>query len=92
MAARRKVPRPFEMHWGAGQIVEEASFSGEYHESCLQLMEYDAGGFSVRFAVYTLDGRFNRTSLMVGEEDLAGLHAALDASPRLREILRRLVE
>ena len=24
----RKLPRPFEMHWGAGEIVEEASYEG----------------------------------------------------------------
>jgi hypothetical protein len=35
----RKLPRPFEMHWGHGQITEEASYLGEYHESCIQLME-----------------------------------------------------
>ena len=24
------VPRPFSMHWGDGEIVEEARFDGEY--------------------------------------------------------------
>ena len=26
----RKIPRPFAMHWGSGQIIEEASFEGEH--------------------------------------------------------------
>src|SRR5262245_26989835 len=30
--AKRDVPRPFDMPWGRGEIVEEATTSGEYHE------------------------------------------------------------
>jgi hypothetical protein len=28
----RPVPRPFEFHWGKGQITERASFTGQYTE------------------------------------------------------------
>jgi len=93
---QRKLPRPFEMHWGRGQIVEEASHLGEYHESCIQLMQYTegeaAGTFSIRFCTYNPRGGFQRSPLMVGAEDLDGLRQSLKATPRLRELLKKLVE
>jgi hypothetical protein len=96
MKTTRKLPRPFEMHWGSGEIVEEASCVGEYHEPTIQLMVYNegeaAGGFSVRFCTYSHRGQFSRSPLMVGAEDLDGLREALKSTPRLRQILKRLVE
>jgi hypothetical protein len=84
------------MHWGRGQIVEEASYRGEHHEAVVQLMEYDdpahAGAFSVRFCSYNPRGGFMRSPLMVGAEELAGLREALKSTPKLREILRGLLE
>ena len=95
MASARKLPRPFEMHWGSGEIVEEASFTGEYHEPVIQLMEYTegeaSGSFSVRFCTYGHNGRFQRSPLMVSEEDLEGLREALRSTPRLHAILSRLL-
>jgi hypothetical protein len=82
------------MHWGSGEIVEEATFSGEYHEPTVQLLAYTegpaAGGYSLRFCSYSHRGQFQRSPLMLGEEDLEGLRRALEKTPRLREILRRL--
>lgn len=96
MAVARRLPRPFEMHWGSGEIVEEASYSGQWHEPCIQLMQYTqgeaAGNFSIRFCTYNLEGRFQRSPLMISEEDLEGLRQALRSTPRLRELLRRLVD
>jgi len=96
MAPPRKLPRPFEMHWGRGEIVEEASYDGEYHEPCIQLLEYQegeaAGSYSIRFATYTHRGAFSRSPLMVGEQDLDGLREALKRAPKLHAILKRLVE
>ena len=96
MPTTRKLPRPFEMHWGAGEIVEEAAYTGEYHEPVIQLMEYldgeAAGSFSIRFCTYAHNGRFQRSPLMVSKEDLEGLRDALRSTPRLRAILKRLVE
>jgi hypothetical protein len=96
MTVTRKLPRPFEMHWGSGEIVEEASFEGEYHEPTIQLMQYTqgetAGSFSLRFCSYNHRGQFQRSPLMVGEAEIEGLRQALQSTPRLREILRRLVE
>jgi hypothetical protein len=83
------------MHWGSGEIVEEATFSSEYHEPTIQLMAYNegeaAGSFSLRFCSYNHRGMFQRSPLMLGEEDIAGLRRALRETPRLREILRQLV-
>jgi hypothetical protein len=84
------------MHWGTGEIVEEATYEGEYHEPCIQLMVYTdgeaAGGFSIRFCTYNHAGRFQRSPLMIGAEDIEGLRQALQSTPRLRELLKQLVE
>jgi hypothetical protein len=96
MSEGRTIPRPFTMHWGSGQITEEAAYSGEYKESRIQLMEYSegdaAGGWSVRFCYYSHDGRYQRGPLMLDEEDVDGLRQALAATPRLRAILKRLID
>jgi len=95
-APARKLPRPFTMPWGSGVVAEEASYGGEWHQPCIQLLEYmdgDAvGTVSVRFCSYTHDGRFQRNPLMVGEDDIEGLREALQGAPRLRNLLRRLLE
>jgi len=96
MTDAARVPRPFTMHWGSGEITEEAAYAGEWKESRIQLMEYRdgeaAGGWSVRFCYYSHDGRFQRGPLMLDEGDVDGLRRALASTPRLREILRRLVD
>ena len=92
----RRLPRPFTMHWGSGEIVEEASCAAEYHEPTIQLLEYTegeaAGSTSIRFCYYSLDGRFQRSPLMLGNDDIEGLREALTHAPRLRALLRKLVE
>jgi hypothetical protein len=90
----RDVPRPFAFHWGGGQIVEEASYVGKYTEPAIQLLEYEghSGSYGIRFCYYNLDGRFQRSPMMIDSEDsLEGLRAALRETPRLRELLRKLV-
>jgi len=92
----RPLPRPFTYHWGSGQIVEEAAYTGQHHEPAIQLLEYDegeaAGGWSIRFCFYSREGRFQRSPLVVGDDELDGLRAALQHTPRLRALLKRLVE
>lgn len=94
--APSRLHRRFRYPWGEGEIVEEAAYSGQYHESSIQLLEYDSpeheGAWSIRFAFYNLAGRFQRTPLLIGEDDLEGLRAALKETPRLRKLLRRLVK
>ncbi len=96
MPKPRKLPRPFEMHWGNGQIVEEAGFTSEHHEPAIQLLEYtdpdNAGGYSIRFCFYNLRGAFQRSPLMLGEGEMEGMREALQSTPRLRALLKRLVE
>lgn len=95
MAAARKVPRPFSMHWGNGVISEEAAFSGEYHEPAIQLMDYTdgpaEGSWSIRFCSFSHNGQFQRSPLIIDEDAIAGMREALAKTPRLREILRRMV-
>jgi hypothetical protein len=90
--SERAVPRPFTMHWGGGQIVEEASARNEYTETAIQLLEYDGGGYSVRFCYYSLDGRFQRSPMMLSKDGIASMRAALKKTPKLRAILRKLVD
>ena len=90
----RPVPRSFEFHWGSGNIIEEASFTGKYTEPSIQLMAYDAdpGSYALRFCYYSLDGRFQRSPMMLDSADsLEGLRAALKKTPKLRALLKRLV-
>jgi hypothetical protein len=89
------VPRPFAFHWGGGNIVEEASFTGQYTEPSIQLLEYDGdheGSYGIRFCYYSLDGRFQRSPMMIDSSDnLEGLRDALKKTPKLRSMLKRLV-
>lgn len=90
----RPIPRPFAFHWGGGHIVEEASFTGKYTEPSIQLLEYegDSGSYGLRFCYYSLDGRFQRSPMMLDSvESLDGLRAALKKTPKLRTLLKRLV-
>lgn len=95
MPAKRGLPRPFSYYWGNGVITEEASCEGEYHNPAIQLLEYTdgeaAGGISIRFCYYSHDGRFQRSPLLIGEDDVDGLRVALQETPRLRALLERLV-
>jgi hypothetical protein len=83
------------MHWGRGEIVEEATCVGEYHEPAIQLLQYTegeaAGGFSIRFCSYNHRGSFQRSPLMIGQAEIDGLRKALNDTPQLREILKQLV-
>jgi hypothetical protein len=88
----RDVPRPFQFHWGGGQIVEEASYVGEHVEPAIQLLEYEGGSHGIRFCYYNHDGRFQRSPMMIDSEDsLEGLRAALRETPQLRRLLKKLV-
>jgi hypothetical protein len=88
----RPVPRPFAFDWGGGQIVEEASIETQYTAPAIQLMEYDEGGYTVRFCYYSLDGRFQRSPMMLSKDGIASMRSALKKTPKLRAILRKLVE
>ena len=86
----RKVPRPFTMPWGNGQVVEEASTVCEHHEPVIQLLQYDDGAETVRFAFYR-GTTFGRGPMMIGADELPALREALRETPRLRELLSSLL-
>lgn len=88
----RLVPRRFDFHWGGGEIVEEASFTGQYTEPAIQLLAYDGGSYGIRFCYYSHDGRFQRSPMMIDSmENLQGLRAALKQTPKLRAMLKKMV-
>ncbi len=91
-ATTRKIPRPFTLHWGSGQIEEEASHVGQYHEPSIQLLRYDDGSASIRFCYYNRSGRFQRSPMMIGNDDIEALREALHETPELHAMLRRLVD
>ena len=94
-ASGRAVPREFKFHWGGGQIVEEAAYVGRHTEPAIQLLEYEGarGSYGIRFCYYNLQGRFQRSPMMIdGEDSFEGLRAALKETPKLRAMLRRLVD
>ena len=86
----RVLPRPFEMHWGGGLIVEEASTETPHHEPTIQLLEFEDGSQTLRFCYYH-GPRFGRGPMMIDEAYLPELAEALRDAPRIRELLERLL-
>lgn len=91
MSKSREVPRPFAMPWGRGEIIEEATAVGEYHEPAIQLLRYDDGSLSIRFSHYDHSGRFQRSPLMISTDTIAGLRRSLATTPRLRALLGKMI-
>ncbi len=91
----RRIPRPFALPWGAGEILEEVSVvagvNGHTWEPTIQLLAYAEGGESVRFCYYDARGRFGRGPMLLRPEDVPPLRAALEAAPRLQFLLRGLL-
>jgi hypothetical protein len=86
----RRVPRPFAMPWGSGQIAEEASTLTPWHEPTIQLLEYEDGSTALRFCYYH-GPRFGRGPMMVDEKALDRFAEALQETPRIRALLRRML-
>ena len=92
MTTKRKL---FTYSWGRGYVAEEAQVEGEHHVPTLQLLKYTegeaAGNVSVRFCHYGHSGNFRRSSLMMSPEEIDMMRDALHQTPKLRDLLRRLV-
>ena len=92
---KRRLPRPFNLPWGAGEIVEEAAIAaraGEHGwEPTIQLLVYEDGTETLRFCYYDDRGRFGRGPMLLRPEDLAGLRDALAEAPRIAALLKRLL-
>ncbi len=88
--------KEFSFHWGSGVVAEEAQVESPHHLPTFQLLKYTegeaAGNVAVRFCQYGHNGRFRRSPLMMGVEDVERMREALKATPELRSLLVRLVE
>jgi hypothetical protein len=87
--------RTFALHWGSGVVEEEAQIVTAYHRPTIQLLRFTAGEaagtYEIRFCYYDYHGRFQRSPLIIDEKDLPALKKALAATPKLRQLLARLV-
>ena len=90
MSPERRLPRPFNLPWGKGQVVEEVSVVHEHWVPTIQLLEYDDGSLNVRFCVYSAQGRFQRQTPIWTEEDFAAFGLELEEAPRLQALIRRM--
>ena len=85
----------FSYHWGSGVVAEEARVEGPHHVPTIQLLRYTegdaAGGIAVRFCHYSHQGVFGRSPLMISPEEIDGMREALEETPELLGLLRRLV-
>lgn len=92
----RKVPRKFSLHFGSGVVAEEATYASEFHEPTIQLLEFTegeaAGTVLLRFCSYSHRGAFMRDPLLLNETDIAALRDAIQGAPRIRQLLKRLVD
>ena len=90
-----RIPRPFNLLWGSGKIIEEAAIEGGLHAPSIQLMRYEEGEkgqMAIRFAAYDPDDDLERRPLIINERELRPLRREIDRSPRLKALLRKLVE
>jgi hypothetical protein len=101
--ARRKVVRgtkarresatvkTFSLHWGSGIIEEEVQIVTPYHVPTIQLLKFTAGPTAgrraVRFCHYDTRGRFQRSPLIIDEQDVEVLAKALTKAAKLRKML-----
>lgn len=85
----------FSFHWGSGVVAEEAQVETPYDVPTIQLLRYDegdaAGGVTVRFCHYNHRGGFRRSPLMMSDKDIDSMREALQATPELLALLKRLV-
>lgn len=78
------------MHWGKGELIEEASCQGRYHEPSIQLMQFEDGSRCIRFCYYH-HGRFQRSPLILSSKELNAMGEALRKTPKLSKLLRHML-
>ncbi len=87
--------KTFSFHWGSGIVAEEAQVEGPHHIPTFQLLKYTegeaAGQISVRFCHYSHSGRFQRSPLIMSQDEVDEMRAALKETPELLAVLRQLV-
>ncbi|HUB96859.1 MAG TPA: hypothetical protein VL993_13135 [Stellaceae bacterium] len=92
----RDKPKSFSFHWGTGVVEEEVQIASHYHRPTIQLLKFTEGAAKgtreIRFCHYDHHGRFQRSPLILAEEDLGALARALDDAPRLKAMLKKLAK
>src|SRR5579863_7756223 len=95
-SAAIREPRSFSLHWGTGIIEEQAQIGAEYHNPTIQLLTFTEGAakgtHEIRFCHYNHRGMFQRSPLIIDEKDLPALRKALSETPKLRRLLKKLVD
>jgi len=94
--AKADEPRTFSLHWGTGIIEEEAQIGATYHNPTIQLLTFTEGPakgtHEIRFCHYNHRGMFQRSPLIIDEKDIPALRKALGETPKLKRLLKKLVE
>ena len=89
-----RAEKTFSLHWGTGIIEEEVQIATPYHLPTMQLLKFTAGpaagSRAIRFCHYDTRGRFQRSPLIVDEQDIKTLAMALAKSSQLRALLAPL--
>ncbi len=95
-AAKVVEPRTFSLHWGKGIIEEEARIGSTYHHPTIQLLTFTEGAMKgtheIRFCHYNHRGQFQRSPLIIDEKDIPALRQALSETPKLKKLLKKLVD
>ena len=77
-------------------VAEEAQVQGQYHVPTIQLLQFKEGPadgeVSIRFCHYNHSGRFQRSPLLMSMAEIEMMREALRETPKLKELLRKLVE
>ena len=91
-----KKPKTFSLHWGSGVVEEEVQIQCEYHIPTVQLLKFTEGEakgtYEIRFCHYSHEGRFQRSPLILDPADIPRLRKALEATPKLKALLKKLVK
>jgi hypothetical protein len=88
-------PKTFSLHWGSGIVEEEATITTPHHRPCIQLLKFTdgeaEGQYEVRFCYYDHRGQFQRSPMILDEQYLDEMRAALATTPKLKRLLAKLV-
>ncbi len=84
------LPRPFELPWGRGRILAEASIETPFNEPTIQLLEFEDGARALRFCLCH-QGDLLEKPAIVDETDLPRLRRAIQQSPALAALLKELL-
>jgi len=95
-ATKAVEPKTFALHWGTGIIEEEAQIGATYHNPTIQLLTFTEGAakgtHEIRFCHYNHRGMFQRSPLIIDKNDIPALRKALGKTPKLRKLLKKLVD